>query len=95
MKETFLTLLTGLVTIYDHNEVKIRLDEEVTQSVDISRGVRQGCRLSPTLLIMHVNKILSEWNTRDIQGMQLTRNKHIKTLHFADDGVIRAECNLY
>jgi hypothetical protein len=39
----------------------------------------------------HLNEVLSECNTDNVQGMQLTRNKEIKTLLFADDQVITAE----
>jgi hypothetical protein len=52
------------------------------QSVEISRGVRQTCPLSPTPFNMYINEIFSEWSTGNIQGMQLTRNKEIKTLLF-------------
>jgi hypothetical protein len=84
-------LLSALDKIYEHNEIKIKLDNKMTQSVEINRGVHQGCPLSPTLFNTYINKILPEWNTNNIGGIQLTRNKEIKTLVFADDQVITAE----
>jgi hypothetical protein len=53
--------------------------------------VWQGCPFSPSLFNIYINEILSEWNTDNIQETQLTRNKEIKTLLFADDQVITAE----
>jgi hypothetical protein len=38
-----------------------------------------------------MNEIISEWNTDDIKGLKISRNKEIKTLLFADDQVLMAD----
>jgi hypothetical protein len=54
----------------------------MTQWVEISREVRQGYPLPPTLFSVDINEILLEWNTNNVQGMQLTRNKEVKIIFF-------------
>jgi hypothetical protein len=66
----------------------------MTQSVEINRGVCQGCPLSPTLFNIYINEIISKWNTDNVKGIQITRNKEIKTLLFADDQVLIAESEI-
>jgi len=48
-------LLSALTKIYEHNEIKIMINNKMTQSVEIDRGVRQGCPLSPMLFNIHIN----------------------------------------
>jgi hypothetical protein len=59
------------------------------QSVRISREVRQGCSLSPTVFKICTNEILTDRNTDNTKGIQLTRNE-VKGLLFADNQVIIA-----
>jgi hypothetical protein len=54
----------------------------------VNRGVRQDCPLSPTLFNVYINEIISEWNTDDMKGLRISRNKEIKTLLFADDQLL-------
>jgi hypothetical protein len=40
--------LSSLVKVNGHNEAEIGLNNKVTASVEINKGVRQGCRLPPS-----------------------------------------------
>jgi hypothetical protein len=48
----------------------------MTQSTEINKGVHQGYPLSPSLFN------IEKWNTDDIKGIQIKRNKQVKTLLF-------------
>jgi hypothetical protein len=60
----------------------------MSEYIPINRGVRQGCPLSPTLFNIHLNEIQEIWETQGIKGIQISRNKCLNTLLFADDQVI-------
>jgi hypothetical protein len=87
-------VLSKLTKIYEHNEIKIMINNKTTQSVEINRGVRQGCPLCPTLFNIYINEIISKWNTDDVKGIQITRDKEIKTILFAEDQVLIAESEI-
>ena len=43
------TLLKAIVDIYTQNKILIKFNNKLSKSVEINKGVRQGCPLSPTL----------------------------------------------
>ena len=43
------TLLKGIVDIYTRNIILIKFNNKLSKSVEINKGVRQGCPLSSTL----------------------------------------------
>jgi hypothetical protein len=60
--------------------------------VEINKGVRQGCPLSPTLFNIYLDEIIIiKWQKQDITGMKLSKTQHLSTLLFADDQVIIAD----
>jgi hypothetical protein len=46
--------ISALTKICEHNEIKIMINNKMTQSVEINRGVCQGCPLSPTLFNIYI-----------------------------------------
>ena len=57
----------------------------MTDFFNISRGVRQGCPLSPYLFIICIELLsLSISNNTDIKGISINNNE-IKNTLFADD----------
>jgi hypothetical protein len=46
--------------LYMDQSVKVQLDQGVTKSVKIGRGVRQGCCLSPLLFNLHSEYVTQE-----------------------------------
>ena len=64
-------------------KVKVQLDRGETRSVQIGRGVRQGCCLSPSLFNLY-----SEWLTKealDGLGDFNIGGQIIQTVKYADD----------
>ena len=80
------TLLKAIADIYTQNKILIKFNNKLSKSVEINKGVRQGCPLSPTLF-----NIITKWQKQDTTGIKLSKNQQLSTLLFADDQVIIAE----
>ena len=75
--------------VYVAQNVKVRLDRGETRSMNIGRGVRQGCHLSPILFNLY-----SECLTKEaLEGFGYFKigGKIIHTVKYADDLVLMAE----
>jgi len=68
--------------------VKVRLDRGDTRSVQIGRGVRQGCRLSPILFKLYSECLTKE--SLDGLGDFIIGGQIIQTVKYADDLIIMA-----
>lgn len=75
--------------LYMQQKVKVRLDSGDTKSVEIGRGVRQGCCLSPILFNLY-----GEWLAKealDGTGDFKIGGRVITTIKYADDLVVLAK----
>jgi hypothetical protein len=72
--------------LYMDQSVKVCLDQGVTKSVKIGRGVRQGCCLSPLLFNLH-----SEYITLEALGDFKAEEQIISMVRYADDLVLLAK----
>ena len=65
--------------MYEHNELKIRLNNEVTQSVQISKGVGQGCPVTQTLFNIYIKNSFRMEDTiqRDKNNKNKDKKKYI------------------
>jgi hypothetical protein len=74
--------------LYMEQRVKVRLDQGETRSVNIGRGVRQGCCLSPILF-----KLYSEYLTKEVlEGFRVIKigGQVIRTVKYVGDLVLLA-----
>ena len=75
--------------LYMDQRVKVRLDRGETRSVQIGRGVRQGCCLSPILFNLYseclTKEVLDGFGDFNIGG------NIIQTVKYADDLVLMAK----
>lgn len=81
-------LLQAIVDIYSRNKIMIKLATYNSEQEYINKGVRQGCPLSPTLFNIYIDDIINSWSESNNSGLQITRNKKISTILFADDQLI-------
>jgi hypothetical protein len=66
----------------------IKSSNKISELVEINKGVRQGCPLSPTLFNIYLDKIITKWQKQDKFGIKLSKNQHLSTLLFADEQVL-------
>ena len=60
------------------------------QYIEINRGVRQGCPLSPTLFNLYIDHITREWKSIAPKGVKINKHYSLNMLLFADDQVLIA-----
>src|SRR5215469_7400621 len=84
-------LLKAIVDVYTKNKIMIKFFNKTSKRVEIDKGVRQGCPLSPTLFNIYLDDIITKWQKQDTSGIKLSKNHHLSTLLFADDQVLIAD----
>ena len=70
------TLLKEIVDIYTQNKIMIKFNNKLSKSVEIYKGVCQGCPLSPTLFNIYLDEIITKWQKQDITGIKLKKNSN-------------------
>ena len=74
--------------LYYQQKAAVKVGNELTEFVDIKRGVRQGCVLSPELFALYGEIILRAIETMD--GFSLG-GRNINNVRYADDTVLVAD----
>jgi len=64
-------LLTAIINIYDNNEIKIKVDATLIETIKISKGDQQG-----QLYLTYVYIILLQNGKTRRLGMKISRNKN-------------------
>jgi len=82
-------LIRRMERIYENTEMMVKLEKECSESFLSSRGVRQGCVLSPILFNLYMAGVNEELRTRKIGGVEVG-NLRIWELAYADDIVLLA-----
>ncbi|GFR91785.1 retrovirus-related Pol polyprotein LINE-1, partial [Elysia marginata] len=74
--------------LYWTQNTKVRVGKDLSDEVDIKKGVRQGCVLSPSLFNLYTEYIFREID--DVPGLKVN-SENINNLNYADDTVLLAE----
>ena len=65
---------------------------QLTEEFECKAGLRQGCKMSPTIFSLLINEVAEALDREGCSGYQLIRgSKAIKSLMFADDIAIIAD----
>ena len=70
--------------LYREATCKVLHKGELSETINITNGVRQGCVLSPLLFIVALDEIMRE-TTQTARGIQWTPYRRLEDLDFADD----------
>ena len=85
MDENDIALVSHL---YWEQKTRIRIDGAISEEVNIQKGVRQGCVLSPSLFNLYTEYIFREID--QMSGLKIN-GETINNLRYADDTVLLAE----
>uniref|UniRef100_A0A8C6VAE5 Reverse transcriptase domain-containing protein n=1 Tax=Naja naja TaxID=35670 RepID=A0A8C6VAE5_NAJNA len=83
--------IRAIETIYSEQTARVLINGELTEPINIRKGTRQGCPLSPLLFVLTLeglNRCIRE--DKQIKGMKIKREEY-KLQAFADDLVFILE----
>ena len=78
----------AIESLYDNVRCAVKVNDYITPYLDVKLGVKQGCRLSPTLFALYINDLAEEIKTLNC-GVELG-NGQLALLLYADDVVLIA-----
>lgn len=82
--------IAAIKNLYTDGKTQIKVGGKLSQPIQPTKGLRQGCCLSPTLFKIYINGILREWQNK-CRKMGLDINgDFLHTLLFADDQILIA-----
>lgn len=79
-----------IAELYLGQRATVKVNENMTDWVELGRGVRQGCCLSPTLFNIYVEDMISKTLEECVEGISIGGVK-VRCIRFADDMVVLAE----
>ena len=83
------TLIKALQNLYG-NTAQVKIGNKLSHPFNITKGLHQGCCISPTPFQIYIRKVLEEWKCK-CSGMGIPlENTTLYTLQFADDQVVSA-----
>jgi len=84
------TYVNAVKHFYENNNSSIKAGNKVSGSFQVTKGLRQGCAMAPTLFKLHINEALKKWKQRcETMGIPIN-DKFLYTLLFADHQVVIA-----
>ena len=84
-------LICLLRNLYAGQEATVRTGPGTTDSLQIGKGVRQGCILSPCLCNLHAEYIMRNARMDEAQAGIKIAGRNINNLRYADDTTLMAE----
>ena len=80
-----------LRNLYADQEATVRTGHGTTDWLQIGKGVRQGCILSPCLFNLYAEYIMQNARLDEAQAGIKTARRNINNLRYADDNTLMAE----
>ncbi|KAJ4446287.1 hypothetical protein ANN_12982 [Periplaneta americana] len=87
-----LPLIALIQRLYKDSQAAVKIGKRLSAAFYTTKGLRQGCSISPTLFKIYIQQILKQWNN-SCRGMGIpVGNETVHSLLFADDQVIIVQC---
>ena len=83
-------ILCALQALYSNVKCQVRVNECISDSFEVTCGLKQGCLVSPTLFNLYVNDLVTTINMLD-RGIKVG-DKKVSLLLYADDMVLLGSC---
>ena len=80
-----------LRNLYAVQEAEVRTGQGTTDWLQIGKGVRQGCILSPCLFNLYAEDIMRNAGLEETQAEIKIARRNINNLRYADDTTLMAE----
>lgn len=82
------TLITAVQNLYDDSNSRIKIERRISTPFKVTKGLRQGCCISPTLFKIYIKEALKKWKQK-CAGIPL-EDATVYSLQFADDQAVMA-----
>lgn len=84
------TLIVATKKLYDDAISRVKIENKLSAPFKITKGLRQGCCISPTLFKIYIKQALIKWKQK-CSGMGIPlENTIVYSLQFADDQAVIA-----
>ena len=80
--------LSLIQDIYSKTKCAVKVNGKRTDFFRYTKGVRQGCPLSPLLFNIFINGIVDKLRNQNFDAIKLDNDKELSCLMYADDLVI-------
>jgi hypothetical protein len=65
-------------------KVRIKFNDGISEPIHTNKGVRQGCRVSPVLFNIYINKMVQEFKMVIKKGLQLNNRNLVNTILYTE-----------
>ena len=77
--------------LYENSFSKIKIGKQLSPGFYVTKGLRQGCSLSPTLIKIYIQNALEHWQKKCARmGLEI-QDTTIYSMLFADDQLLTAQ----
>jgi len=84
-------IIRAIKSLYEKSFSKIKIGKQLSSGFYLTKGLRQGCSLSPTLFKIYIQNALDNWQKKCAKmGLEI-QDTTIYSLLFADDQLLIAQ----
>ena len=85
------SIIRAIKKLYENSFSKIKIGKQLSPGFYITKGLRQGCSLSPTLFKIYIQNALGNWQKKRAKmGLEI-QDMTIYSMLFADDQLLIAQ----
>jgi hypothetical protein len=85
------SIIRAIKKLYENSFSKINFGKQLSSGFDITKGLRQGCSLSPTLFKICIQNALENWQKKCAKMGLENQDMTIYSVLFADDQLLIAQ----